>query len=318
MISKQLSGRVKANEERRIVEEFVAEPCTTDTYYLGECCRWDEVRGELYWVDVHEGHFFRARADHTTVDVVHRYDLDGNISALAPLVDRTDGWIVAMNRSLWLLNESGQLREVAQLESDDGVAMLLNDGTADPWGSFWVGSMAADEEPGRGTVYRFRESTGSQAMFGDVTISNGIGWSPDRTALYFVDSGPGLIHSYDVVRGEISHPHLFAQFDTATEGTPDGLCIDNEGFIWVAVWGGWEVRRYSPNGEVVARVSVSTAQPSCCAIGGANGTTLYITTAQEDLPTSQLEDQPDAGRLFAVNVGVSGRPLDPYRPSPSI
>ncbi|MGD0853556.1 MAG: hypothetical protein ABSA07_09400, partial [Acidimicrobiales bacterium] len=77
-------------------------------------------------MDVHEGHFFRARADHTTVDVVHRYDLDGNISALAPLVDRTDGWIVAMNRSLWLLNESGQLREVAQLESDDGVAMLLN------------------------------------------------------------------------------------------------------------------------------------------------------------------------------------------------
>jgi sugar lactone lactonase YvrE len=300
------------------MEEFVAEPCTTDLYFLGECCRWDEVRGELYWVDVHEGHFFRARADHAAIEVVHRYDLDGNVSALAPLEDRADGWIVAMNQSLWLLSESGQLGEVAQLEGD-GEAMLLNDGAADPWGSFWVGSMAADETPGRGTVFRFRQSTGAQAMFGDVTISNGIGWSPDRATLYFVDSGPGSIHSYDVnVRGEISRPHLFADFDTATEGTPDGLCVDNEGFIWVAVWGGWEVRRYAPTGELVARVRVPTAQPSCCAIGGANETTLYITTAQEDLATSQLDDQPDAGRLFAVNVGVTGRPLDPYRPSPDV
>jgi sugar lactone lactonase YvrE len=299
-----------------VMDEFVAEPCTTDLYFLGECCRWDEVRGELYWVDVHEGHFFRARADHATIEVIHRYDLDGNLSALAPLVDRTDGWIVAMNRSLWLLSESGRLEEVAQLEVDDG--MLLNDGAADPWGSFWVGSMAADEEPGRGTVYRFRQSNGARAMFGDVTISNGIGWSPDRTTLYFVDSGPGSIHAYDVDEGgDISHPLLFADFDTATEGTPDGLCVDSEGFIWVAVWGGWEVRRYAPTGELVARVHVPTAQPSCCAIGGANGTTLYITTAQEDLPASQLEDQPDAGRLFAVNVGVTGRPLDAYRTSPS-
>jgi sugar lactone lactonase YvrE len=298
------------------VKEIRAEPSNTDVYFLGECCRWDEVRGELYWVDVHEGHFYRAKADHTTIEVVHRYDLDGNVSALAPLVDRNDGWMVAMNRSLWLLDESGQLREIAELEGDVGDAMVLNDGAADPWGSFWVGSMAANEEPGRGSVYRFRPSTGAQTMFGDVTISNGIGWSPDRSALYYVDSGPGTIHSYDVdSRGEISNPRVFAQFDIATEGTPDGLCIDSEGYIWVAVWGGYEIRRYSPAGELVARVSVATAQPSCCAIGGSNGTTLYITTAQEDLPASTLDNEPDAGRLFAANVGVTGRPLDPYRPS---
>lgn len=298
------------------MEEFVAEQCTTGRYFLGECCRWDEVRGELYWVDVHEGHFFRAKADHTTIEVVQRYDLDGNVASLAPLADRSDGWIVAMNRSLWLLGESGQLREVVQLEGD--ATMLLNDGAADPWGSFWVGSLAADEGIGRGSVYRYGQSTGAQTMFGDVTISNGIGWSPDRSALYYVDSGPGTILTYDVDgRGDISHPRLFAQFDTATEGTPDGLCIDSEGFIWVAVWGGYEVRRYAPTGELAARVSVPTAQPSSCAIGGANGTTLYITTAREDLPATVLDNEPDAGRLYAVNVGVTGRPLDPYRPSPS-
>lgn len=296
------------------MEELIAEPCTTDRYFLGECCRWDDVRGELYWVDVHEGHFFRAKADHTAIDVLRRYDLDGNVSALAPLVDRNDGWIVAMNQSLWLLDESGELREVTRLEGDENV--LLNDGAADPWGSFWVGSMAADEEPGRGSLYRFRPSTGAHSMLGNVTISNGIGWSPDRTTLYYVDSGPGTIRAYDVDnRGDISNPRIFAHFDTASEGTPDGLCIDDEGFIWVAVWGGYEVRRYAPTGDWVERVSVSTAQPSCCAIGGANGTTLYITTAQEDLAASKLDNEPDAGRLFAANVGVTGRPLDPYRPS---
>jgi sugar lactone lactonase YvrE len=155
-------------------------------------------------------------------------------------------------------------------------------------------------------------------MFGGATISNGIGWSPDRSVMYYVDSGPGTITSYDVDgTGEISHPRLFAQFDVATEGTPDGLCVDEEGGIWVAVWGGYEVRRYAPSGEVVARVRVPTAQPSCCALGGANATTLYITTAQEDLSSSQLDNEPDAGRLFAVNVGVTGRPLDPSRPSNS-
>jgi sugar lactone lactonase YvrE len=207
------------------------------------------------------------------------------------------------------------MREVAQLEED--TSLLLNDGAADPWGAFWVGSLAADAEPGRGSVYRFRQSTGASTMFNGVTISNGIGWSPDRRVMYYVDSGPGTITSYDVDhRGEISHPRPFAHFDVATEGTPDGLCLDAEGYIWVAVWGGYEVRRYAPSGEVVARVRVATAQPSCCAIGGANGTTLYITTAQEDMPASQLDQEPDAGRLFAVDVGVSGRPLDPYRPSP--
>jgi sugar lactone lactonase YvrE len=296
------------------VKELVAEACTTDRYFLGECCRWDEVRGELYWVDVHEGHFFRASADHTSIDVVHRYELGGNVSALAPLANRDDGWIVAMNQSLWLLSVPGQLQEVAQLEDD--ASMMLNDGAADPWGSFWVGSLAADEGPNRGSVYRFSQSTGVRTMFGGVTISNGIGWSPDRTAMYYVDSGPGTIHAYDVdSNGEISHPRLFAQFDTAAEGTPDGLCVDDEGCIWVAVWGGYEVRRYAPTGEVVARVSVATAQPSCCALGGANGTTLYVTTAQEDMSASQLVAEPEAGRLFAVNVGVTGRPLDTYQPS---
>jgi sugar lactone lactonase YvrE len=134
--------------------------------------------------------------------------------------------------------------------------------------------------------------------------------------MYYVDSGPGTISAFDVSdTGEISNQRVFAQLNVDEEGAPDGLCVDAEGAIWVAVWGGYQVRRYSPNGELIARVAVSTAQPSCCAIGGANGTTLYITTAREDMSDDQLASELDAGRLYCVDVGVAGLPLAPYRPS---
>jgi sugar lactone lactonase YvrE len=133
--------------------------------------------------------------------------------------------------------------------------------------------------------------------------------------MYYVDSGPGTVYAFDVdERGEVTHRRVLIQFDVANEGTADGLCMDKEGNLWLAVWGGYEVRRYSPFGEQLARVRISTAQPSCCTIGGANGTTLYITTAREDMSDEQLAAEPDAGRVFAVDVGVAGRPLLAYNP----
>jgi sugar lactone lactonase YvrE len=298
------------------MDEFVAKPCTTDLYYLGECCRWDDVRQELYWIDVTTGRFFRAKANGTRIDVVRTYDVGGYITALAPLESRSDGWIVALGQSISLLNTAGVMHEVAQPEARNAPEVRTNDGAADPWGRFWIGSMAFNAAEGRGSLYRFHGSTGTELMFGDVTISNGIGWSPDRRTMYYVDSGPGTIHTFDVDEtGEISNKQLFLQFDVEREGTPDGLCVDAQGAIWVAVWGGYEVRRYSRSGEQLARVKVATAQPSCCAIGGANGTTLYITTAQEDLAQETLDAEPDAGRLFCVDVHVTGLPIDAYRPT---
>jgi sugar lactone lactonase YvrE len=298
------------------MHEFVATPCTTELYELGESCRWDGVRGELYWVDVLTGRFFRAKADGTQIDIVAQYQVDGVITAVAPYEDRNDGWIVAMNQSVARLDLSGEVHELARPEGHQAKEVRTNDGAADPWGRFWVGSMAFSAEIGRGSLYRFHEATGTETVFGDVTISNGIGWSPDARTMYYIDTAPGLISAFDVDdHGEISSHRVIAQLDVEQEGGPDGLCVDAEGAIWVAIWGGYEVRRYSPNGEILARVSVSTAQPSCCAIGGANGTTLYITTAREDMSEAVLAVEHDAGRLFCVDVAVGGLPLAPYRPS---
>lgn len=298
------------------MQEFVAKPCTTDQYYLGECCRWDEVRGELYWVDIMSGRFFRATADGSDVRVLRTYELSGELSALAPLTERHDGWIVALGTSLVILDETGAISEVARPEGDDASELRLNDGAADPWGRFVVGSMATGTQEGQASLYRYHESTGTRRLYGDVTISNGVGWSPDRRRMYYVDSGPGTIHTFDLDdNGDLSHRQLFAQFDQGSDGTPDGLCVDVKGNLWVAFWGGYEVRQFSPAGVQLARVSLTTAQPSSCAIGGANGTTLYITTAQEDMAPEALAAQRDAGRLFCVDVQVGGQPIGTYRPT---
>jgi sugar lactone lactonase YvrE len=305
-----------AKNKGTAIREFIAAPCTTDLYELGESCRWDEVRSELCWVDLLTGRFFRARAMGTRVDILAQYHVEGFITAFAPYEDRRDGWLVAINASVAQLSENGEVRELASPEGHQAAEVRANDGAADPWGRFWIGSMAYNADAGRGSLFRFHDATGVEKIFGDVTISNGIGWSPDERTMYYVDTGPGTVSAFDVDhQGDISRRRVVVQFDLEREGGPDGLCVDAEGAFWVAVWGGYEVRRYSPSGELLARVAVSTAQPASCAIGGDNGTTLYVTTAREELTESVLAAEPDAGRLFCVDVGVSGLPLATYRPT---
>ena len=291
------------------MREYVAQACTTGADFLGESCRWDETRQELMWVDqlAGPGHLYRARADGARVDVQRRYDLPGSISAFAPLRGHRDRWIVAMDMALWTMDIEGALEPLVALERPAGDPVHLNDGAADPWGRFWVGSMANDAAAGRASLYRYDPRRGATTVMDGLTISNGLGWSPSLDTMYFVDSGPGTIFAFDVDdEGEISKQRVFAQFDVPVEGTPDGLCVDVEGALWVAVWGGYEVRRYSPEGDVIARVRVDTAQPSSCALGGANGTTLYITTARDELSEEQLAREELAGRLFCAEVGVQG------------
>src|ERR1700722_11574721 len=213
------------------MQEYSARPCTTDLYELGESCRWDEVRGELYWVDILTGRFFRARADDTRVDIVAEYQVEGFVSAVAPMDDRAQGWIVADNQSISLMDEIGALRELARPEARRQDDVRMNDGSADPWGRFWIGSMAFDTGEGQGILYRFQESTGVEVVLRGATISNGLGWSPDRTAMYYVDSGPGTLSVFDVDDdGDVSTRRVLVQFDQR-EGDPDGLCVDADGAV---------------------------------------------------------------------------------------
>lgn len=291
------------------MKDYVAQVCTTEADFLGESCRWDEVRQELMWVDqiAGPGYLYRATVDGPKVEVLRRYDLPGSPSAFAPLVGRDDQWIVAMDMALWTMDLEGHLEKLVDLEAPSGEPVHLNDGAADPWGRFWVGSMAYDSAPGRASLYLYDSRRGVSVELDGLTISNGLAWSPRGDTMYFVDSGPGTIFAYDVdAAGSIDRPRVFAQFDVAREGTPDGICGGADGSLWVAVWGGYEVRQYSAAGEFIARVSVETAQPASCALGGPRGSTLYITTARDELSVEQLAREPLAGRLFCAEVAVGG------------
>jgi sugar lactone lactonase YvrE len=297
-----------------VIDEVRGEVCTTEGYYLGECCRWDHVRQELSWVNIApgSGQMFRASVVGSEITIHRRYDFEGSPTAFAPLAQVGDGWIVAMGQSLYLMDAEGGVQMVASPEERHADTVRTNDGIADPWGRFWIGSMAYDFAPGAASLYRFGRE-GLRTIFEDVTISNGIGWSPDARTMYYIDSGPGTIQAFEVDEsGEISSPRIFAHLDVDREGAPDGMCVDAEGGVWVAIWGGYEVRHYSPEGVLLGRVTLDTAQPSSCALGGPDGTTLYITTAQENMTVEQLEAEPHAGRLFCAEVGVRGLPLNAF------
>jgi sugar lactone lactonase YvrE len=180
----------------------------------------------------------------------------------------------------------------------------MNDGACDPQGRFWAGSMALDERSGAGNLYRLDPGGEVTTVLGGLTIANGLGWSPDGATMYHADSGPGTITAYDfdADSGQIERPRVIAR---SRRGVPDGLTLDDEGLLWVALFGGACVVRYDPAGREVARIALPVSQPTCCALVG---TRLFITTASRDVAARE----PHAGRLFAADVGVTGPPCAPY------
>jgi sugar lactone lactonase YvrE len=160
--------------------------------------------------------------------------------------------------------------------------------------------MAYGAAPGRGALYRLDPDGTVQQVHSGITISNGIGWAPDGSRAYYVDSGTGRVV---VCSPDLTERRPFVKVPETT-GTPDGLTVDAEGGVWVALWGGSAVHRYSPDGELDQVVSLPVAQVSSCAFGGADLATLYITTSGEGLS----DPEPGAGALFAVQTSTTGQP----------
>jgi sugar lactone lactonase YvrE len=285
---------------------------------IAEGCRWDGGTQRLLWVDVFTGRLYVASFDGRRLTTTVVLKVPGHLTAVAPFQDREEGWIVAANQGFSRLSPSGETTPLGDPEARNAGAVRMNDGACDPAGRFWAGSMAYDGSPGAGSLYRYDGGGRWTTMLTGVTISNGIGWSPDAQRMYYVDSGAGTVSvlAYNVETGEATHRRPLITLDPG-QGIPDGLCVDRDGHLWVAIWGAGEVRRYSPEGIQVAVVEVAANQPTCCALGGPDGRSLFITTAQIDLSGEDLAKQPQAGRVFACRVETPGPPVQVFIPNPT-
>jgi sugar lactone lactonase YvrE len=278
-------------------------PVSVEIAELGEGARWDAGRGELLWVDIMAGVLRRAVEDGDGLRTVREYGIGAPLGALAPLADG-DGWLCAAGRGFRHLAADGTVTTLVDTEPD-GVRM--NDAAAGPDGRFWAGSMAYDKHPGGGRLLRCDPDGTVAVVLPGTDIANGLGWSPDGRTLYHADSGTRVVTAYDLAT---MAGRVIVRPD---RGAPDGLTVDDEGALWVAINGAGEVRRYAPDGSTLAVLPLPVSQPTSVAIGGRSGRRLFVTTAWEGFGPQQRAAEPHAGRVFAAEVGVGAPPVRPYR-----
>jgi sugar lactone lactonase YvrE len=270
---------------------------------LGEGPVWDEAGQQLVWVDIMAGrvHFFRPG---TGACRTLRADRPVGAAALS----KRGGLVLAVPEGFLRLDpETGLLTPLAALPvpSPD---IRMNDGKCDRAGRFWAGTMAMDERAGAGKLFRLDATGAVTAMIADVTISNGIDWSPDERRMYYIDSGTGRIDvcDWNLEQGRISNRRPFVFFP-AQAGLPDGLTVDAEGGVWVALWGGGALHRYRPDGHLDRVVLLPVTHPTSCAFGGSDLRDLYVTSARVALGPEERARQPSAGGVFRLRPGVAGR-----------
>ncbi|HEX8917804.1 MAG TPA: SMP-30/gluconolactonase/LRE family protein [Chloroflexota bacterium] len=297
-------------KEMRVDLDTVA--CTSEQTMLGEGVRWDARREELLRVDILAGRVYRDLvADNGDLIPVCTYDVPGTVGAITPVAG-DDGWLLAAGRGFVHLSPDGVLRPIIDVASD---GTRMNDAACDPQGRFWAGSMANGHHAGGGALYRLDRSGRAQVMLTGLTIANGVGWSPDGLTMYLVDSGPRAIYAFDFDsnQGTISGERVLVTVPQEM-GTPDGLAVDAAGDLWVAIYGGGRVNRYTPDGALIQTLTVPTRQVTCCAFAGHNLSNLYVTTATEFWTEEQRRAEPAAGLVYRFDTDATGRPAEPFRP----
>jgi sugar lactone lactonase YvrE len=195
----------------------------------------------------------------------------------------------------------------------------MNDGYCDPQGRLWAGTLADDFRPGGGALYRLDWDAQVELMLSDLTISNGLGWSPDGTTMYLADSGPRLVYAFkfDSGTGVISDRRVVITVGEDV-GAPDGLTVDADGDLWVAIYGGGRVHRYSSAGELREVLPLPAEQTTSCAFAGPGLHRLYVTTATEGWSDQRRRAEPAAGLVYRFDTDATGQPTAAFHPSPGL
>jgi sugar lactone lactonase YvrE len=284
------------------VPVLTARPASPAVADHGEGPVWHPSFDGIRWVDMHTGDILEL----VGTDEVGRTHVGTVAAAFRPR--RGGGVVLADQRGFALLDADLRVeRRLPDIWDDPGVRM--NEGAADPAGNFWCGSMAYDEREGAGALYRLTPDLSVEKVLDGVTISNGLAFSPDDARAYYVDTPTRKVDVFDHRDGALTGRRM--AFPIADgPGFPDGLTVDAEGCVWVALFAGAAVHRYSPDGELLAVVPLPVAKVTACTFGGPALDRLYITTSREGLDADARAAQPLAGALFCVDLpGVHGLPV---------
>ena len=291
----------------RQVNAQVVYPCRS---LVGEACVWDPRDRVLYWVDILDNKVnrFDPRNSSNT-----GWDVGAHVGCAAPR--KGGGMVLALQTGFSLLDlETGQVSSVADPEAELP-GNRFNDGKCDPQGRFWAGTMAYSAADGSGSLYCLDEDRKVTTKIPGVTLSNGLCWNTHPPRFYFIDSATSQVqgYDYDASSGEIENQRIVAEIPKEM-GVPDGMAIDEGGFLWVALWGGGKVIRIDPGtGSVVFEVLVPADQVTCAAFGGASLDELYITTADYQRSAEDVKRQPLAGSLFRAQVPFRGAAVPAFR-----
>lgn len=287
------------------MKRFHAVPASEERYGLAEGPFWDGDRDRVLWVDINAGavHSGALSAER----VIHESVLQFPETVGAVVSSRAGERLVAGARCLYRVSADGVVGPGAQI-LDEHIASRLNDGSCDPVGRFLVGSLALDDRSGEEILIRVEQDGRIVVLDSNLGMSNGLTFAPEGDRLYSIDTTPGIVFTrdYEATTGAVGPRseflHLYGE-------SPDGMCADSQGNLWIAMWGAGQVRCYSPMGQLVAIVDVAAPNTTSVAFVGAALDTLLITTASEQLSDEQRARYQDSGRLFIAHVGVSGAPV---------
>ncbi|MEV0982216.1 SMP-30/gluconolactonase/LRE family protein [Streptomyces sp. NPDC049915] len=267
---------------------------------LGEGPAWDAAAGRLIWLDI-----LGCRV-HTYDPVTGRRTVRTTEQHVGAAKPRSGGGLVLNLRDgVGLLDPDGAFR---WLHHEPVPGRRANDAAVAPDGALWAGTMRYDEAPGGGTLSRLTGDGAAEVVLDDVAVSNGTGWSPDGRLMYYIDSPTRRVDVFSYAEGRVADRRPFAEIEEGA-GFPDGLTVDADGCVWVALWDGAAVRRYTPDGRLDRTITLPTPRVTACAFGGADLTDLYVTTARVGLTAPH----PVAGSLLVVPDAGKGQPQPTFR-----
>ena len=285
---------------------------------LGESPVWHPGLGALAWCDIPGRALHRyvlATREHT------QWALDSEPGCCAPLPGAD--WLLAQRDGLWRFDMATGQRHLLAPPPYDTTNERFNDGRADPQGRLWVGTIYEPRDAPRAALYRWAGGA-LQRMAGDITVSNGLAFSPDGRTMYWADTTAHRIFAFDFDgdTGSLSQQRVFAQFEPRATGQgladyggrPDGAAVDVQGAYWVAMFEGQRLLRLAADGTLLQEVPLPVRCPTMPCFGGADLKTLFITTARLNRPADELADQPLAGRVLCLRVDVPGLPVNFAQP----